>query len=468
MANEFKVKKGLIVIGSGSNILDIQGSQGQLFSVTDSLSGSLFSVNDISGLPILKVFSDDSIRLGTFNNEAIIVSGNTSKITGSLLSTNGVVSGSSQIGEIVRLQQTTASLNSTTGSLIGITNGLMAVTASFKAAEIVSSSTQIQNYNTFAVTSSANTFYGNQGISGSLNVTRATGTNVIPQLTVNNTTTNGYGIVRLVGAARGGIIDFYNTSSAQASIVANDGALQFYTNGDSTGTPTQTITATSNVLIGTTTDSGYKLDVAGTMYVNNTFAANSKFSSYNTDGLFNVNSRPCTITTPGGGQTIRFGYNDYGAGQYWGRIGFAATTNWSLGTIDSAGNNFSIGTDFRGIQLYMYTNGNYAFSGSNVSDSRKKANINYINSNQLENILKLKPASFNQKSSDGIINSNTHTGFIAQDVLEAGIDNLVHGSDEDGYGLDYYGVLALAVKAIQEQKIIIDGLLERIEALESN
>ena len=111
----------------------------------------------------------------------------------------------------------------------------------------------------------------------------------------------------------------------------------------------------------------------------------------------------------------------------------------------------------------MYTNGNYAFSGSNVSDSRKKANINYITSNQLENILKLKPASFNQKGSDGIINSNTHTGFIAQDVLEAGIANLVHGSDEDGYGLDYYGVLSLAVKAIQELKTEITIISNKIK-----
>lgn len=224
------------------------------------------------------------------------------------------------------------------------------------------------------------------------------------------------------------------------------------------GSEKMRITSGGNVLIGTSTDSGYKLEVAGTMYVTNTFGANSKFSGYSTDGLFSANARPCTITTPGGGQTIRFGYNDYGGGQYWGRIGFAAATNWSLGTIDAAGNNFSIGTDFRGTQLYMYTNGNYAFSGSNVSDSRKKANINYITSNQLENILKLKPASFNQKGSDGIINSNTHTGFIAQDVLEAGIANLVHGSDEDGYGLDYYGVLSLAVKAIQELKTEIETL----------
>ena len=87
MANEFKIRKGLIVNGSGSTVLDIQGSQGQLFSVTDQLSGSLFSVNDISGVPILEVFSDDIINLGTFNAEAIKVSGSNAIITGSLLGT---------------------------------------------------------------------------------------------------------------------------------------------------------------------------------------------------------------------------------------------------------------------------------------------------------------------------------------------------------------------------------------------
>ena len=65
MANEFKVKKGLIVHGSGSAILDVRGSQGQLFSVTDSLSGSLFSVGDISGVPIMDVRSDAKIGIGT-------------------------------------------------------------------------------------------------------------------------------------------------------------------------------------------------------------------------------------------------------------------------------------------------------------------------------------------------------------------------------------------------------------------
>jgi len=37
--------------------LDIQGTQGQLFSVTDDLSGSIFAVSDISGVPIFDVNS---------------------------------------------------------------------------------------------------------------------------------------------------------------------------------------------------------------------------------------------------------------------------------------------------------------------------------------------------------------------------------------------------------------------------
>ena len=64
MANEFKVKKGLIVAGaSGGTVVDIQGSQGQLFSVTDDLSGSIFAVSDISGVPILDVNSSGAVNI---------------------------------------------------------------------------------------------------------------------------------------------------------------------------------------------------------------------------------------------------------------------------------------------------------------------------------------------------------------------------------------------------------------------
>ena len=65
----------LQVEGSGSTVFDVQGSQGQLFSVTDDLTGTLFSVNDISGIPILSVDSDDTVTMGTFGTNALVVTG---------------------------------------------------------------------------------------------------------------------------------------------------------------------------------------------------------------------------------------------------------------------------------------------------------------------------------------------------------------------------------------------------------
>jgi len=62
MANEFKVKKGLIVDGSGT-VVDVQGTAGQLFSVTDSLQGDIFSVSDVSGIPILNVNSSGIVTV---------------------------------------------------------------------------------------------------------------------------------------------------------------------------------------------------------------------------------------------------------------------------------------------------------------------------------------------------------------------------------------------------------------------
>ena len=85
MANEFKVKKGLIVEGSGGTVLDVQGSQGQLFSVTDDLTGDLFQVSDISGDPILNVNSSGLTTMedlqginATFSGDAVINGGDLS------------------------------------------------------------------------------------------------------------------------------------------------------------------------------------------------------------------------------------------------------------------------------------------------------------------------------------------------------------------------------------------------------
>jgi len=51
--------------GSGSAIFKTDGTVGPLLTVNDSNSGSLFSVNDISGLPIVDVRSDGSTLIGS-------------------------------------------------------------------------------------------------------------------------------------------------------------------------------------------------------------------------------------------------------------------------------------------------------------------------------------------------------------------------------------------------------------------
>jgi hypothetical protein len=101
--NFFRVKRGLVVNGSGSTILDIQGSQGQLFSITDSLSGSLFAVKDISGIPVLEAFSDNTVKLGTFNQEGLIVSGSSNKFGFNQLSTHTFTGSVSITGSITSI-----------------------------------------------------------------------------------------------------------------------------------------------------------------------------------------------------------------------------------------------------------------------------------------------------------------------------------------------------------------------------
>lgn len=92
----FKVRKGLSVIGSGSTVVDVKGSKGQIFSIDDTLSDSLFSVNDFSGIPILEVFNDDTVKIGTYNNQGLIVNEDKVEI-GNKLTVKGEISSSGSL-----------------------------------------------------------------------------------------------------------------------------------------------------------------------------------------------------------------------------------------------------------------------------------------------------------------------------------------------------------------------------------
>jgi hypothetical protein len=54
------------------NSLSFTGSAGQLFSITNSLTGTIFSVNDVSGIPSIDVADTGLIRLAPFSGTVAI------------------------------------------------------------------------------------------------------------------------------------------------------------------------------------------------------------------------------------------------------------------------------------------------------------------------------------------------------------------------------------------------------------
>jgi hypothetical protein len=60
------ISGSVIIEASGStnqSVFEIQGSQGQLFAITDDLSGDIFAVGDISGDPILNVNANGTVTI---------------------------------------------------------------------------------------------------------------------------------------------------------------------------------------------------------------------------------------------------------------------------------------------------------------------------------------------------------------------------------------------------------------------
>jgi hypothetical protein len=158
---------------------------------------------------------------------------------------------------------------------------------------------------------------------------------------------------------------------------------------------------------------------------------------------------------------------------------FYSSTNY-LAFFPNYGNTvtWEIGSDIAYPGMYFYNaSGGYVFRmtvagsatfvGGVTSDIRTKQNIQVINNNAIEFIKELNPVSY---EFIGDVVKKTRRGFIAQEVLQTSIPNLVLGDgDQPGgtYGLDYDGILALAVKAIQELKAENDLLRQDVNLLKN-
>lgn len=57
---------------TNNGTLSFDGSAGQLFSITNDMTGTIFSVNDVSGIPSIEVDDDGTIRLAEYSGNVLI------------------------------------------------------------------------------------------------------------------------------------------------------------------------------------------------------------------------------------------------------------------------------------------------------------------------------------------------------------------------------------------------------------
>lgn len=174
-----------------------------------------------------------------------------------------------------------------------------------------------------------------------------------------------------------------------------------------------------------------------------------------------------------------FMYNGNGAStdtEWFAGRSYANSTDYRINFKSNPTNPGQDTSETGNTKFRLYTNGNYSFTGSNVSDRRMKQDI-VDETSQLANVLALDPKTFRFKPEtdvngdliEGAEPSPTQHGLIAQEVLDV-LPNLVTGNpdvEEERLGVDYQGLTSVLVKAIQEQQALIDSLTARITALES-
>jgi hypothetical protein len=204
---------------TGLDRFSVDGANGRLFSVTDSLSGSLFSVNDIAGLPIIEAFDDNTVIMGAFNRNDFIITGNSVGIgalpnTGTqklFVSGNLAVSGSSvfsvrpnvnSTGVVLSGESATPQNLATTGStldtkinsLSGYSNNTFATITNL-AATGSSLQTQINNldlnYATDASVSGVATNLATTGSTLNTRINSLSGTLTSTYATIANLATTG-------------------------------------------------------------------------------------------------------------------------------------------------------------------------------------------------------------------------------------------------------------------------------------
>ena len=155
----------LRVYPDSNGTLSFEGSAGQLFSITNDLSNSIFSVNDVSGIPLIEVnVSSQQITLGEFyGNVGVGKSSSTSSIykldvNGTINASNVLINGSPITG-VANLTPANGYTNTSTTAANNYA-GVMANSANGYATTINDANLVVARAYTNTSTTAANNYAG--------------------------------------------------------------------------------------------------------------------------------------------------------------------------------------------------------------------------------------------------------------------------------------------------------------------
>jgi len=316
----------LQVYPTENGTLSFEGSAGQLFSITNSLTGTIFSVNDVSGIPSIEVLDTGIIRLAQFGGRILVgtaIDNGTDRIqvSGDVTATTfkGPLSGNATTATTLQNTRTIWGQNfnggaNVTGALTGVTtvnmnNQLTNTLATGTAPFAITSTTRVANLNvatagTADTLTTTRTIWG-QNFNGSANVTGAlTGvTTVSMNNQLTNTLATGTAPFAITSTTRVANLNVATAGTADTLTTARTIAMS----GAATGTATS-FNGSTNITIPVTGLNATNLD-AGTV-------PDARLTGTYTNFTHRLDGSNTVFTLPSPGSTTTVARTIYGLAEY--------------------------------------------------------------------------------------------------------------------------------------------------------
>jgi hypothetical protein len=368
----------LRVLDDANNTLSFEGNVGQLFSISNSLTGNIFSVNDISGIPSVRVNSDGNVFLAELSGNVGV--GNVApthklSVTGTMN-----VSGNANVGNLGTAGNITASYFFGNGSqLTGITVAAGTSIVNGTSNVVVSNNGNVTTSvggtsNVLIVTSTGANVTGTFNATGNANVGNIGATAAVlagPLSGVTTVNASGNANVGNIGATRGVFTNISGTiesgSASQTNITAVGTLTALTVSGNITGQ--SNVLVTSNITAGNINSVSGILSVTGNANVGNIGATRGVFT--NVVGTLETASQT-NITSVGtlGSLTV--------SGNITGQANVLVTSNITAGNINSVSGILSVTGNANvgniGATRGVFTN----ISGTIESGSASQTNITSV------------------------------------------------------------------------------------------